>query len=432
MKLQEKSGLLIAAPSSGSGKTVLTLALLRALKDRGIDIASAKAGPDYIDPAFHALASGYSSVNLDPWAMTPQRFAALAQRQEGSHLLIEGMMGLYDGAADGSGSAAELSKALGVPVVLIVDAAKQSHSIAALVRGFRDHDAKVNLAGVILNKVGSHRHSKMLSDALGQINVNVLGVVPRDESLVLPERHLGLVQAGETDDIEVFIKQAAAVLRKTCDLDKIIKAFSSIKERKRKPLSIPPLGQNIAIAQDEAFSFIYPHLLTDWRDQGARLSFFSPLANEAPETGVDAIYLPGGYPELYAGKLAAADDFKTAMLIARNRETLIYGECGGYMVLGNGLIDAQGNSHAMTGLLKLETSFEKRKLHLGYRRLKADSFVLGDHLNAHEFHYTSAMSEEGDSLFEAQDAQGTALGKLGLRDGKVMGSYMHVIDGAKP
>ncbi len=426
---QQKNGLLIAAPSSGSGKTVLTLALLRALRDRGLDIASAKAGPDYIDPAFHAIASGYSSVNLDPWAMTPPRFSALAQRQKGAHLLIEGMMGLYDGAADGSGSAAELSKVLGIPIVLIIDAAKQSHSIAALVRGFRDHDEKIRLAGVILNKVGSARHKKMLCDALAQINVNVLGVIPRDDSFLLPERHLGLVQAGETQDIEAFIKQAAVTLGKTCDLDRIAACFSLIKERKRQGAMLQPLGQEIAIAQDKAFSFVYPHLLEDWRQQGASLSFFSPLANEAPKTGVDAIFLPGGYPELYAGRLAASNDFKLAMTIARDRETLIYGECGGYMVLGEGIVDAEGKRHEMSGLLGLETSFQQRKLHLGYRQLQAEEFVFGDSLNAHEFHYTTALKEEGEPLFKAYDALGTDLGNVGLKNGNVMGSYMHVIDG---
>ncbi len=429
MRDQLKSGLLIAAPSSGSGKTVLTLALLRALKDKGMDIASAKAGPDYIDPAFHALASGYSSVNLDPWAMTSSRYSALAQRQKGTHLLIEGMMGLFDGAADGSGSAAELSKSLGIPIVLIIDAAKQSHSIAALVRGFRDHDEKIKIAGVILNKVGSARHKKMLCDALAQINVDVLGVIPRDDSFLLPERHLGLVQAGETEDIEAFITQAAVTLSKTCDLKKIADCFSSIKERKRQGSLVAPLGQEIAIAQDKAFSFIYPHLLEDWRQQGASLTFFSPLSNEAPETGVDAIYLPGGYPELYAAQLAQADDFKFALAIARDRETLIYGECGGYMVLGDGIIDADGKMHEMAGLLQLETSFQQRKLHLGYRHLEADGFIFGDVLCAHEFHYTTALKEDGEPLFKARDALGSELGNAGLRNRNVMGSYMHVIDG---
>ncbi len=426
-----RNGLLIAAPTSGSGKTVITLALLRALKNSGYDITSAKAGPDYIDPAFHALASGHPSVNLDPWAMEVPRIAMLAKRQEGDHLIVEGMMGLFDGAIDASGSAAELSRKLGVPAILVIDTAKQSQSVAALVRGFKDHDPLVKIAGVILNNVGSPRHEGMLVRALEEIKVEVLGVIYRSDKFLLPERHLGLVQAGETQDIETFIEKAAEALAETCNLQRIAECFSPLKERKRQGIALPPLGQEIAIAKDEAFSFLYTHLLDDWRKQGASISFFSPLKNEAPKTGVDAIYLPGGYPELYADKLAHADDFKTAMIIAQNRETLIYGECGGYMVLGEGLIDSEGKRHAMTGLLQLETSFENRKLHLGYRKLSTTDFALGDTLNAHEFHYTIPTLEKGDSLFEVKDAFGEDLGSFGLRKGTVMGSYMHVIDGSR-
>jgi len=428
MTSQEKRGLLVAAPSSGSGKTVFTLALLRALKNHGFEIASAKTGPDYIDPAFHALASGTPSVNLDPWAMTEYRCRALALQQSGSHMLIEGMMGLYDGAADGSGSAAELAKNLAIPVLLVVDAAKQSHSIAALVRGFRDHDASISLAGVVLNKVGSDRHVEMLRNALSEIGVEVMGAVFRDERLQLPERHLGLVQAGETDNIQMFIEQAALLISRQCDLERIGNCFSPIQKSNEKTFPLSPLGQHVAIARDEAFSFIYPHLVTDWQDQGASLSFFSPLADEAPDNDADAVYLPGGYPELYGQKLASARHFKAGMLKAQKAGSVIHAECGGYMVLGEGLIDAEGGFHEMLGFLKLETSFKKRKLHLGYRRLKAEGFVMGDRLNAHEFHYTSAMVEDGDPLFEAQDAQGNLLGKLGLRNGLVTGSYMHIID----
>lgn len=428
MNTNSKCSLLVAAPSSGSGKTVFTLALLRALKNTGLDIASAKAGPDYIDPAFHAISSGHSSLNLDPWAMSSQRYKALALAQPGSHLLIEGMMGLYDGAADGTGSAAQLAVSMQTPVLLIVDSAKQSHSIAALVRGFRDHDPEVKLAGVILNKVGSARHAEMLKTALDVIGVETLGVIYRDERLVLPERHLGLVQANETENIQAFIEQAASIIADSCNLEKITDCFSVTDIFDIKPQSVPPLGQHISIACDEAFSFIYPHLLHDWRNQGVSVSFFSPLADEAPDHNSDAIYLPGGYPELHAGKISSAANFKNAMQKAAVMGVMIYGECGGYMVLGEGLVDHQGASHSMTGLLRLETSFQKRKLHLGYRRLKAEGFVMGDALTAHEFHYTSALKEEGEPLFQAQDALGNALGSFGLQDGLVMGSYMHIID----
>lgn len=420
--------MMIAAPSSGSGKTVLTLALLRAFKNKGLKIASAKAGPDYIDPAFHAISCGQASVNLDPWAMTSKRVQNLAMSQGEDYLLVEAMMGLFDGTADGSASAAQLAKQLNMPVVLIVDAAKQSHSIAALVRGFRDHDSEVNVVGVILNKVGSPRHEAMLRSALAVIDVTVFGAVPRDEKLALPERHLGLVQAGEIAGIEAFIEDAAELVKQHCDLELLAEQFAALRGGKGSAEHMPPLGQHIAIAQDEAFAFCYPHLLKDWREQGAILSFFSPLKDEVPEEAADAIYLPGGYPELHLQTLADANEFKTAMQSAKENGKLIYGECGGYMVLGEEIVGKDGKIYPMCSLLKLETSFAKRKLHLGYRKLAADGFVLGDRLMAHEFHYTSAVREEGEPLFSVEDALGEKLGSAGLRDGNVMGSYCHVID----
>ena len=421
------SGLMLAAPSSGSGKTVATLALLRALKSKGVDISAAKAGPDYIDPGFHELACGQSSVNLDPWAMSSNRLCQLAQCQNANSLLVEAMMGLFDGAADGSGSAADLAATLDIPVVLIVDAAKQSHSIAALVHGFKSFRADVNFAGVILNKVGSPRHEDMLRIALAAIDVRVLGSVPRNPELVLPERHLGLLQAQELQQSENFVTKAAAIFAKHCDLNALVKLFAPISQSPSGNV-IPVLGSRIAIAKDDAFAFCYPHLLSDWRRQGAELSFFSPLANEAPDENCDAVFLPGGYPELHAGKLAQAAVFKSGMRKTADNGLLIYGECGGYMVLGDALIDADGVSHSMLGLLDLETSFAKRKLHLGYRDLEASNFVYGAKLKAHEFHYTSAVREEGEALFKARDAIGTELGSFGLRNGNVMGSYMHIID----
>ena len=429
-------GLLLAAPHSGSGKTVITLALLRALTNKGIHIAGAKAGPDYIDPAFHALAidterSGRLSVNLDPWAMAPARLLALAGGQGGTHLLVEAMMGLFDGAADGRGSAADLAETLGLPVVLVVDAAKQSHSVAALVRGFRDHRPGLGFAGVILNRVGSARHEAMLRAALEEIDVPVFGAIPRAAELSLPERHLGLVQAGEHADMEAFIAGAATIAEDAVDLDALLKAFRPMATRQdgEPAQGLRALGQRIAIARDEAFSFLYPHMVADWRRAGAELSFFSPLANEAPVANADAVYLPGGYPELHGGKLAGNADFLDGLRLAVTRGATVYGECGGYMVLGEGIEDAEGRRHAMAGLLRLETSFAKRRLHLGYRRLEAvRDFVLGRKLTAHEFHYSVALREEGEPLFRASDALGEELGSAGLRDGAVMGSYMHVID----
>ncbi|MEM7463491.1 MAG: cobyrinate a,c-diamide synthase [Pseudomonadota bacterium] len=423
------SGVMIAAPSSGSGKTIITLGLLRALSRRGCDIAGAKAGPDYIDPAFHENACGKSSVNLDPWAMSASRLNSLAARQQSAFLLVEAMMGLFDGAADGTGSAADLAETLGLPVVLVVDAARQSHSIAALIRGFRDHRENIEIAGVILNRVGSARHGSMLRSALESISMPVLGTMPRLEELNLPGRHLGLVQAGEQSDLESFVEQAGDIVDEHVAIDMLLEHFRPIIPTRDSETQLPALGNRIAIARDAAFSFIYPHVIGDWADAGAQISFFSPMNDEAPDASADAIFLPGGYPELHCEKIAAAQSFKQGIREAATRGVTVYGECGGYMVLGEGIKDAAGNRHQMCGLLQLETSFAKRKLHLGYRKLTAETdFTMGGMFTGHEFHYTTALREEGVPLFSVTDALDSKPWNCGLRSGNVMGSYMHIID----
>ncbi len=440
--------LVVAAPASGSGKTVLTLGLLRALARAGYSVASAKAGPDYIDPKYHEAASGVPCVNLDAWGMGEETLFDLAGRQARGRelLIIEGVMGLFDGAADGSGSTADLAMTLDAPVVLVVDAAKQAQSVAALVRGFRDHRPEIRLAGVLLNRVGSSRHEAMLRGALEELGVEVLGAVPRSDALALPERHLGLVQAGEHADLEGFLDAAADAVDGAIGLDRLADVARPLASP--APSSVPrsmrghgltPLGQRIAIARDAAFAFSYPHLLDGWRRAGAELSFFSPLDDEPPSEDADAIYLPGGYPELHAGRIAAAQTFLSRLCMAARARTRVYGECGGYMVLGEGMVDAEGTRHAMAGLLPLETSFAQRKLHLGYRRLTPLGSVApwAQPLSAHEFHYASVLREghegrEAERLFAATDAQGQYLGTIGLRAGTVMGSFAHVIAAARP
>ncbi|WP_420962839.1 cobyrinate a,c-diamide synthase [Brucella sp. IR073] len=445
-------GFLIAAPSSGSGKTTVTLGLLRALKERGVALAPGKAGPDYIDPAFHAAASGAPCFNLDPWAMRPDLLSALASRMTtGDKLLVaEAMMGLFDGAIDGTGSAADLAVHLGLPVILVVDCSRQSQSVAALVRGFRDFRPNILIAGLVLNRVGSARHEAMLRAALEPLGICVLGVIPRDEKLALPERHLGLVQAGEHGDLEAFIAHAGRVMGERLDL-KHIEDIARQAHTDPAPAGVPRLppfgqnamilserstfpdhapGQHIAVARDDAFAFSYTHILDGWRRRGAALSFFSPLADEAPDTQADAIYLPGGYPELHGGRLASASTFREGLRQAAAKGITIYGECGGYMVLGEGLEDAEGRRHEMLGLLPLETSFARRKLHLGYRKLTP---LAGSPwqmpLRGHEFHYASIVREgAAQRLFRVADALDEDLGEAGLRVGSVAGSYMHVID----
>lgn len=427
-------GFMIAAPASGAGKTTVTLGLLRAFKRRGVLLAPVKAGPDYIDPAYHAAASGTDCFNLDAWAMRPELISALSSRiTEGSKLLVaEAMMGLFDGAQDGKGSSADLAQMLDLPVVLVIDCAKQSHSIAALVQGFSRFRKDVLVAGVVLNRVGSPRHEAMLRQALAPLGVHVLASIPHDAALALPERHLGLVQAREHPDLERFLDHAADIMEASVDWQAFERIWAAT--RRHDPMAnvprLTPLGQRIAVARDDAFAFAYTHLFEGWRRRGAELSFFSPLSDEAPRDDADAIYLPGGYPELYAGQLASAGNFQRSVKAAAERGVAIYGECGGYMVLGETLEDAGGTNHAMLGLLPLATSFANRKRHLGYRVMEPLSGSPWQvPLKGHEFHYASIVHEgEGERLFKLRDALGEERGEAGLRVGSVAGSFLHVID----
>lgn len=419
------NGLIIAAPASGSGKTTVTLALLRLLARQGLPVRGAKSGPDFIDPRFHEAASGAPCVNLDAWAMHPARLRTLAGEGAGL-LVVEGAMGLFDGAPpDGRGAVADLARELDLPVVLVVDAGRMAQSVAPLVAGFADHDPSVRVAGVILNNTGSPRHAEMLRDALAPLGLPVLASLPRDSALALPSRHLGLVQAGERADLDSFLDHVADALEASLDQDALL-ALATPLPPAGSAARLPPPGQVIAVARDAAFAFSYPHLLTDWHTAGAELRFFSPLA-DAPVPDADFIYLPGGYPELHGGRIAAATNFMSSLKNA-SQDTVIYGECGGYMVLGDGLIDADGTRHMMAGLLRLETSFATRRMHLGYRHLRPLQGIFDTAVTGHEFHYATTLSARGDPLFAARDAGGAALPDMGLVAGNVQGSFAHVID----
>ena len=426
-------GLVIAAPRSGSGKTVITLGLLAALRRRGTVVAPAKTGPDYIDPAFLGRAAMREAVNLDPWSMSPARLKSLAATQAtgADLLLIEGVMGLFDGAAGNTGSTADLAELLELPVVLVVDSERQSQSVAPLVAGFANWRPGVLVSGVILNRVASMKHERMLVEALAATGIPCLGAIPRDAALVVPERHLGLVLPGEVSAFEAFIDNAAETIGKFVDLDKLLSLAAPIAEGDAPPQPLQPLGQHIAIARDDAFAFLYPHLLDGWRALGAELSFFSPLADEAPSAGCNAVFLPGGYPELHGAKLAAASGFKAGLIAARDRDALIYGECGGFMVLGETLVDKVGQGHAMAGLLPVTTRIDRPKRILGYRRLvHTGDLPWPGRLHGHEFHYSSAKQSRLTPLFAASDARGEVLPPMGAVIGRVMGSYAHVVDAA--
>jgi cobyrinic acid a,c-diamide synthase len=414
----------IAAPASGSGKTTVTLGLLRAFAQDGLAVSGAKSGPDYIDPRFHEAACGQPCLNLDAWAMTPDRIHALAPAGD---LIIEGAMGLFDGAPPiGKGACADLARLLDLPVVLVVDAGRMAQSVAPIVQGFAQFDSTVTIAGVILNNVGSDRHEVMLRDALRRINMPVFGAVRRNAALQTPSRHLGLVQAQERTDLEGFLNAAADAVRSGVDMPALLSLGAASTRTKHRGTLCP--ASTIAVAKDAAFAFAYPHLLDDWHAAGASITTFSPLNND-PVPAVDFIYLPGGYPELYAGQIASNSTFMQSLINAAEH-TDIYGECGGYMALGQSLIDAEDHTHKMAGLLNLETSFSQRKLHLGYRNLTATTGPFRGAWTGHEFHYATTVYARGDTLFQATDATGTPLPDMGLRNGSTAGSFAHIIDAA--
>ena len=439
--MRRPPGLLISAPSSGTGKTTVMLGLLRALKDTGLAVQPFKSGPDYIDPAFHLAAAGRSSYNLDSWAMSNGLMNNLVSLSDGADLILtEGSMGLYDGVAKpgqfGNGSSAETALAFGWPVVLIVDVSGQAQSSAATALGFSNYDERINIAGVILNRVASPRHERLARLGFEKAGLTVFGALPRRGDLVLPERHLGLIQAVEHPDLEKAIADYGIFLASNVDLEQLHRAAQSetnaTNSRPEANLPNPP-GQHIALARDEAFSFTYPHILRHWHSSGAELSFFSPLSNEQPDKSADIIWMPGGYPELHAGKLASAENCFSA--IREHAQTKpVHGECGGYMVLGNQLIDKEEIPHKMIGLLGLVTSYAKRKFNLGYRLAEINSnveiFSENKKLRGHEFHYSSIIEQPDKPLFSVKDAEGNLVSETGSVRGKVTGTFFHMISRA--
>ena len=426
-------GLIISAPASGSGKTTVTLGLIAALRARGLIVQPYKSGPDYIDPAFHRAAAGRDSYNLDSWAMGHAQIAHLIGAGAGADIaLAEGSMGLFDGVARqggcGNGASADIAALTGWPVVLVMDCKGQAQSAAAVALGFREMRRDVRLAGVVLNRVASARHEALMRHALDPLGIAVLGVLPRDAAIELPERHLGLVQAREHATLQTLLTRAGEAAQRHLDLDAIIAAASG--GLAAGPLrALPPPAERIALAQDDAVSFVYPHLVAGWRAAGATILPFSPLADQGPDDSAGVCWLPGGYPELHAGRLAAAGNFRASLQdFARTRP--VHGECGGYMAMGAGLVDADGTRHQMAGLLGLETSYARRRMHLGYRSAQPLTPLAGAYaqaLTGHEFHYASILAQPDPPLARVTDANGEVVAETGSYRGHATGSFFHLI-----
>jgi cobyrinic acid a,c-diamide synthase len=433
-------GLIVAAPRSGAGKTTVALGLMRALTARGMEVQPFKCGPDYIDPAFHAGATGRPSCNLDSWAMSRPMLARLvAQFGAGSDIAVaEGVMGLFDGAAGaglaGDGATADIAALTGWPVVLVLDVTGQTATAAAVALGCARYRPDVRIAGVILNRVASERHNALIRPGFDRVGLPVFGALPRYDGFALPERHLGLVQAREHEGLAAHLDRLGEAMTSAIDLGAIRAAAMPATTRGgagESAAQLPPPGQRIALARDHAFSFTYSHMLQGWRAAGAEILPFSPLADEAPDASADAVWLPGGYPELHAGRLAAAGTFRRSMHDHAARGTPIHGECGGYMALGTGLEDADGERHAMLGLLSVETSFRRRRLSLGYRhaRLLASSPLgpAGAEIFGHEFHYATLLANRDEPLVSCRDAAGLPIEEAGARRGNVTGAFLHAI-----
>ena len=433
--------LIVASPRSGAGKTTLTIGVIAALARRGRRVGALKCGPDYIDAAFHTEASGAACVNIDSWAMSPRHMAEILRGAAGpgEMLVIESAMGLFDGVAGSagrSGAAADIAIRFGIPVVLVIDIAGQAQSAGAVAAGFAAFDPRLELGGAVLNGVASERHLRTAREGLAAAGIPGLGWLPRNEEIAFPERHLGLVQARERHDLAQRVDALAAQTAETVDLDRV-------EELARAPLTgaaesdawetrcLDPPGQRIALADDDAFSFFYPHVAEGWRRRGAEIVRFSPLNDEPPAADCDCCWLPGGYPELHAGRIASAGSFLAGLARFAERSP-VHGECGGYMVLGRALEDADGNIHRMAGLMGHRTSFRDRRLHLGYRRAVARRDCVfggtGMAVRGHEFHYATISDETGDDAFLTLfDGEGRALGSGGGRRGRVTGTFFHAI-----
>lgn len=428
-------GLIISAPASGTGKTTLMLGLLDALRAVGLKVQPFKSGPDYIDPAFHRAASGRFSVNLDSWAMGQDRIAGLIGAAEDADLVLaEGSMGLFDGVArpgeTGTGASADLSALTGWPVVLVLDVSGQAQSAAAVAKGFEDMRPDVEIAGVVLNRVASPRHEALVRSGMEGEGIRVFGALPRKATIEVPERHLGLVQAEETPELDRIVAEAGAFVAEHLDLNALRSAAGATRISAGEAVRVIPPGQRIALARDEAFSFVYPHLLDGWRAAGAEILPFSPLADEAPADSADCCWLPGGYPELHGGKLGQANRFRQGLrLFSETRP--VHGECGGYMAMGAAIIDKQGQRHEMAGLLGLVTSYEKRKMHLGYRLAELAAPIpgtqTGTRLRGHEFHYSTILDQPDMALAHVVDANGDAVPETGSRRGNATGTFFHLI-----
>ena len=423
--------LIIAATQSGSGKTTITTGLLGALQNRGLNVQPYKVGPDYIDTGWHELACGKISHNLDSWLVGADNLKKIfAETSHDADIsIVEGVMGLYDGGRASVSSTAEISKLIDAPVVLVVDAKSMGTSAAAVALGFREFDRSVNLAGVILNRLSSDSHKKIIIDALDTLGIKVFGAIKRNDEFILPERHLGLVPTTENFAGDVLKKICAAV-EEQVDVDALIKlAKNSSPLEKTSPQSpVPSPYIKIGVARDAAFSFYYGESLRVLENLGAEIIFFSPLEDEKlPE--VDGLILGGGFPEMFAARLERNKKIRDEIFHATERDLPIFAECGGFMYLMRELVDFDGRRFEMCGAIDGVATMTKKLQTVGYVKAEilSDCAIghAGEKIRAHEFHFSTAEIS-GEKIFRCVKMRTGKEYFAGVSKKNLVASYLHI------
>jgi cobyrinic acid a,c-diamide synthase len=429
----------VAGTHSGVGKTTVTVGLVGALRARGLSVAPFKAGPDYIDPTYHAAAAGQPSRNLDTWLMTREAIRRSFDRgaARADVVVVEGVMGLFDGKEDerNDGSTASLAKLLGLPVVLVVDARAMSGSAAALIHGFTTFDSAVDVCGVILNNLGSDHHYELARAAIERhTGVPVFGRILRSDALVLPERHLGLIPEPERASTGV-VDEAACVISQRVDIDALLArvAVNRASELYAEPQAVVERVP-IAVARDEAFSFYYEDGLDALAEAGAELLSFSPLHDRCLPAGARGLYIGGGFPEVFAAGLAENQPMRQAIRNFGLTGAPVFAECGGHMYLGESLTDQEGNTHPMVGLTPVRSTLAGTRLTLGYRTATSlrDGPLgpAGTVIRAHEFHLSAATPPDAGSA--CWRVEGSPAMAAGFARGGTWSSYLHLHFGAQP
>ncbi len=426
-----KSGFVIAALQSGSGKTTVSLSLMALLHKQGFVVQPFKIGPDFIDPGLHRVITGRGSWNLDPWMCGAEyvRNIFQAKSSDADVAVVEGVMGVFDG---GVSSTAEVAKLLGLPIVLVLDVKSMAESAASIVMGIQSYDKDIRLAGVILNRIGSPKHLELVQNAINKkTDIKIIGHIPTDISLKIPERHLGLFTADDEVISEEIIQKLADTAKSFIDLDTLLQLTTckSVKiVNTQKEVRTGSTKLRLGVARDKAFCFYYEDNLEMLREYGVETVFFSPLEDRVLPPELTGLYIGGGYPELYARRLAENQEMLASIRKFIMEGGITYAECGGFMYLTEGIYDFEGKFHPMAGIYPVRARMKRGRVSLGYREvvLKENTIVgsKGDRIRGHEFHY----SETEEMPQTVKDVYGIG----GYVKNNCLASYIHLHFASNP